>query len=69
MAEMKVELEDLYYGRGWRLTSDEETVRRVEVYKARKEYKKLLELAASLSNRKEAALLEIHALLHLKMWR
>jgi len=57
MAQIEVELENFQDGKPLLLKSNEAIVNKIKVYKARKEYKKLLELAATMPNSKERYLL------------
>ncbi len=51
------------------LKTTQETAQKIKVFKAKKQYKELLDLAASMPNTKEKYLLQANACLHLKRWK
>jgi hypothetical protein len=66
---MEVELDDFEEGKPVVFQTTQENAQKIKVYKNKRQYKELAELANSMPNTREKYLLLSNALLHLKKWK
>ncbi len=66
---MEVELDNFEDGRPMVFKTNQETADKIKVFKGKKQYKEMYDMAQAMPNTKEKYLLLANALLHLKKWK